>query len=232
MNRFTAFALRLYPRAWRERYGEEFAALLEQTNGGWRDALNVIRYGIIMQPPVIRAGALGAVGGLLIALGSWGWHDPGYNARIVIPRQAYKVCYKDANHCDPGLFRIGATEALKGEQARLDKKMLTDLIHQYDLYKEERARQPLEAVLKLMRSKITVLQGSEETLQLTFSDPDKSKAERVVRELAALCGHNNQTTLAVDRNSRGTALKPVTLGLMLGAMTGLASITIRKFRTA
>ncbi len=27
--------MRLYPRRWRERYGEEFTVLLEQANGGW-----------------------------------------------------------------------------------------------------------------------------------------------------------------------------------------------------
>ena len=30
MNRLTRFAVRLYPKAWRERYGVEFAALLDE----------------------------------------------------------------------------------------------------------------------------------------------------------------------------------------------------------
>ena len=34
--------LRLYPRAWRERYGEELAALLQQTGVGWRQIVDVI----------------------------------------------------------------------------------------------------------------------------------------------------------------------------------------------
>lgn len=36
-----ATLLRLYPRAWRERYGEEFVALIEQSGGGWRCLVNV-----------------------------------------------------------------------------------------------------------------------------------------------------------------------------------------------
>jgi hypothetical protein len=34
--------VRLYPRAWRERYGEEFSALLQDSPGGLRAVLNVL----------------------------------------------------------------------------------------------------------------------------------------------------------------------------------------------
>ncbi len=36
-----ATLLRLYPRAWREKYGDEFVALLEQTAVGWRQVVDV-----------------------------------------------------------------------------------------------------------------------------------------------------------------------------------------------
>ena len=35
--------LRLYPRAWRDRYGEELAALLEEHPASWSDQLDLIR---------------------------------------------------------------------------------------------------------------------------------------------------------------------------------------------
>lgn len=37
------FLVRLYPTAWRERYGEEFEALLETADDGFGSRLNVIR---------------------------------------------------------------------------------------------------------------------------------------------------------------------------------------------
>lgn len=37
-----AALLRLYPRQWREKYGEEFVALLEQTGVGWRQIIDVV----------------------------------------------------------------------------------------------------------------------------------------------------------------------------------------------
>jgi hypothetical protein len=43
MNRVVAHLLtRLYPRDWRERYGEEFEALLEDARGGPRTSANVL----------------------------------------------------------------------------------------------------------------------------------------------------------------------------------------------
>jgi hypothetical protein len=35
--------MRLYPRAWRERYGEEFEELLQNGRGGLRTTVNVVR---------------------------------------------------------------------------------------------------------------------------------------------------------------------------------------------
>lgn len=47
MNRRLArFLLRVYPRSWLNRYGEEFAALLEETNGSPAEILNVIQHGL------------------------------------------------------------------------------------------------------------------------------------------------------------------------------------------
>lgn len=44
MNSFLARLLvNLYPRTWKNRYGEEFVALLEEERGGIRAACNVIR---------------------------------------------------------------------------------------------------------------------------------------------------------------------------------------------
>ena len=44
MNRAVAHLLaRLYPRAWRERYGAEFEALLQDGPGGLRTSANVLR---------------------------------------------------------------------------------------------------------------------------------------------------------------------------------------------
>jgi hypothetical protein len=40
--RFARWLVRLYPRDWRERYGEEFEALLQDGPGGFRALVNVL----------------------------------------------------------------------------------------------------------------------------------------------------------------------------------------------
>ena len=41
MKQLIRFAAKLYPRSWRERYGAEFEALLDDTGADPRIALNV-----------------------------------------------------------------------------------------------------------------------------------------------------------------------------------------------
>jgi hypothetical protein len=42
-------SLRLYPRQWRRRYGDELAALLEDTTPGWASLFDLVRGACIMQ---------------------------------------------------------------------------------------------------------------------------------------------------------------------------------------
>src|SRR5687768_13915943 len=49
MKRLIEWAARLYPRAWRERYGEEFRALIEDVRPGWRELWDVLRGACGMQ---------------------------------------------------------------------------------------------------------------------------------------------------------------------------------------
>jgi len=63
----------LYPRAWRQRYGEEFDALIDDLAPRWRDVIDTIAGALIMQisrlalAPVVL-GLAGAVVGAALAL--------------------------------------------------------------------------------------------------------------------------------------------------------------------
>jgi hypothetical protein len=73
MKRLLRAAARLYPRAWRVRYGREFDALVEDLTPRWWDVLNVIVGALVMQmsrpvvSPVVLA-IVGAIAGALISL--------------------------------------------------------------------------------------------------------------------------------------------------------------------
>jgi hypothetical protein len=49
MRRWIAIAAKLYPRRWRERYGAEFDALMEDVDADWRELANVLGGAVKMQ---------------------------------------------------------------------------------------------------------------------------------------------------------------------------------------
>jgi hypothetical protein len=64
MKRFILLVARLYPRSWRQRYGDGFDALLEDLNPSWWDALDVLKGAATMQMTgwiVVGAAFLGTV---------------------------------------------------------------------------------------------------------------------------------------------------------------------------
>jgi hypothetical protein len=73
MKRLLRAAARLYPRAWRDRYGEEFDALIDDLAPRWRDVFNIVVGALIMQiarlslVPVAMAVA-GALAGAVVSL--------------------------------------------------------------------------------------------------------------------------------------------------------------------
>ena len=57
--RLARWLVRLYPRDWRERYGEEFDALLQDGSGGFRALVNVLWSALSER--VVPAATLGVV---------------------------------------------------------------------------------------------------------------------------------------------------------------------------
>ena len=49
MRRWLALSAKLYPRAWRQRYGVEFDALMEDVEPGWRQFADVLGGAVRMQ---------------------------------------------------------------------------------------------------------------------------------------------------------------------------------------
>lgn len=49
MRRIPHFLLGLYPRQWRDRYGEEFAQLLDDTSASPAAALDIARHGLALR---------------------------------------------------------------------------------------------------------------------------------------------------------------------------------------
>jgi hypothetical protein len=69
MDRLTKLASKLYPRWWRDRYGEEFTALLEDARPGLAGTLDIFQGALAMQLSTFSAKRtllVGAVAGLAL----------------------------------------------------------------------------------------------------------------------------------------------------------------------
>jgi hypothetical protein len=104
MRHWIAWAARLYPAKWRERYAEEFEALLEDHNAGWREFADVLREAFKMQVTSAAvywklAGAIAVAGAIVGAAISFGVPRL-YNSTAVIrvspPRDAQRPVSEDA----------------------------------------------------------------------------------------------------------------------------------------
>ena len=75
MKSLLRAAARLYPRAWRDRYGEEFDALIDDLRPRWRDVPNVLIGALLMhlsKPSLLTLAAgltvAGAIAGAVVSL--------------------------------------------------------------------------------------------------------------------------------------------------------------------
>ena len=192
MRRWILLAANLYPRAWRERYGEEFQALLEDVNPGWRELADVLGGALKMQiakgTTYLKIIAALAVAGMIVAAA----------ASFAVPRRyVSSAALRIAAQADA--TRIAGIAAVL-----LSRWYLTKLITgPLDLYSEERRRMPLEDVILQAQRDIQIgpmaaaSPNGAPTLGVSFAYPDKEKAQAVVRELAAEMVRVN---VAVNRN--------------------------------
>ena len=68
MRGLIRFLSRLYPTAWRERYGAEFAALLEDVEPDWRTPLDIVKGALEMRMGTWNLATISATTGLIGAL--------------------------------------------------------------------------------------------------------------------------------------------------------------------
>jgi hypothetical protein len=163
--------VRLYPAAWRERYGEEFSALLEDVPPRWRDLFDVVKGAIAMQVSqnrALRRTALTSLAGLLIA----------FAVSFIEPPHSSIATLRAPN---PLVVSYISQQALK-------RTSLADLILRYDLYHRDLYRWPMDEITDEMRRAIRIESDRQHPPAFTvqFQYPDRLKAQAVVGDLAAL----------------------------------------------
>jgi len=185
MKRVLRLAARLYPPAWRARYGAEFEALLEDTGANWSALADVLKGAMVMQftrwnaaRMVALCGTLGLAVAGVIAIQT---QDRYVSEAIIVGKQPVSGT------------ELGESLRQAGEKV-LAPSALADLIRKFDLYPEERKSEPLEKIAEKIRRNIDIVRavgwkGDDNAaipfvpFKLRFSYPDPSKAQAVTREL-------------------------------------------------
>lgn len=187
MKPLAKFLIRLYPTNWRARYGEEFEALLEDSSSDWRVTFDLLKGAIKMQlsvPAFPKLAVMLSIAGLLAGLGISFVVTPRFVSTAVMTLgDSLVTTTTPAVHTDlPEYF-------LQMETAILSRTSLSAIIQDpnLDLYKNDRAKIPLEDVIEKMRNDIKITReapGSNYlTFSVTFAYPDRARAQQTVQAL-------------------------------------------------
>lgn len=200
MNRLLRWTLRLYPRSWRDRYGAELEALLEDKGATYVDLPDLLRGALTLRLKTNAPLLLFAAAGLCLGLAMHSWAAPDYRATVTGPHS-------------------GSTEAI---QARAKDLMRNPSLHlfvqTYNLYREPRENHPLEEVLEQMRRDISIAKTSDNQVAVSFRYPDRLIAIDVARDLAIELGLKPQAEPVAMKHYKTWLLIP--FGLLLGLGLG------------
>lgn len=226
----------LYPRAWRARYGAELEALTEDVDAGWREFVDICKGAIKMQ--ILKGGAWRfaaacGVAGVIVA-GVIALRAPNQYSSMAVLRMA------------PGDWDERVDRLNQAEQDILSRKSLAGMIQKHDLYPEERKRLPLEDIVQDMRNRhvqIRMLNAPKtnapaRAFTISFESDDPGKALDVTKELTGRFIAAMKDTAPLELldpanrplyASRPNRLVMLTVGLVLGLLTGMVLVGIRRW---
>lgn len=190
-------AAALYPRAWRERYGAEFRALLDDLAPSLRDCFNVLGGALWMritsEAAWKLAGGMALAGAILAAFLS-------YRAPA---RYESTASVEMAPGAQPNAAERASVRLIELSQVVVTRKTLEDLIREFGLYKSERRQLPMEEIVTRIEERdlhFTWSNSQPLKLSIAFAYPDRVKAQAVLRELLAKMRDRSETL--VERRER------------------------------
>jgi hypothetical protein len=180
MRWLMGLAVRLYPKAWRGRYEDEFKALLEETKPSWRASFDVLKGAIEMQLRGVRFGKgviFLALGGFFVAL------IPSY---FIADQYAAKGILKiQPTRPREGLVpkSVVSSQMQEWVQRVFTNQELRRLIEKYRLYPEKQLKEPMEDLVEEMRENIVLQPAGKDLVLLQFRHRDRFSSKRVTEEL-------------------------------------------------
>jgi len=185
MRRALNALIWLYPKAWRNRYKNEFDALLDDVPPTWRALFDVFGGALKMQMKIWspwKAVAAFAAVGLLGAV-------------------AFSFTVPD-RYVSTAIFTIenGGQDGVSPTIQRMESRSaLTQLINEQGLYERERTHMPIQDVIELVKKDIRITTVSSTkglpAISISFTSGDAAKAQRTAGSLvqqfieASIHGH-------------------------------------------
>ena len=211
MRCWIVLAARLYPRAWRERYGDEFDALVEDAAADWRQLLNVTRSAISMQAllhlkELRLAGGLMLAGALLAMAASYGVPKRYVSSAVLQMAPVLVASQTTIPSVYPAgqdmLQRITADRIFQLRMQATGRDSMLRLLQQpgLDLYPVEREHEGLEDLAEYVLAgdihviPVSLPDGKNGLFRISVAYPDRVKAQAVVREMVAQIQRNNDAT--------------------------------------
>ena len=202
MKALMRLAAKLYPSAWRERYGDEFDALIEDSGATWPTAFDVWKGAMAMQLRS-KSGSwvVGAFSVVPIALAATLATSPNPAAKTQI--SGYSASNKQINDT---------------AQRLLSPKMVQALIERHHL---EPGATTEDGVQRVKR-RIRIRPGNPSGMWVGFEDPSPVAARAVVADVSQQFGEALHGTVSpVETQSRHHYGWPAFLGAAGGLMAGL-----------
>jgi LPS O-antigen subunit length determinant protein (WzzB/FepE family) len=206
MQRLIRWTARLYPAPWRERYGEELDALVEDIQPQWKDLFNVLLGALRMQMTLWNS--LKLVSAVALA------------GALVAGVFAFRTADR---YVSTAVMRI-----VPGGQADSDPQRTLDRLQQ-------RANQLLSRD-KALRIRLEQAQGGGgPALVISCEYPDKLRSQAVVRELVSSFASEKILEVLDPPNLPQRPLSPnrpliVAAGLLGGAVLGLLAVLVWRVR--
>jgi LPS O-antigen subunit length determinant protein (WzzB/FepE family) len=204
MRRLIRWIARFYPAQWRERYGEELDALIEDIQPEWQDLFNVLLGALRMQ--MTTRNSLKILGAVTLA---------GALAAGVL---AFRT---PDRYVSTAVMRI--TPADSDRQRALDR--LAEL--------QQKANQLLSRDKALRIRLVQAPGGRGPAFVISCDYPDKLKAQAVVRELVSSFAGEKILEILDRPSLPQRPIFPnrpmiVTVGLLGGAVLGLLAVLVRR----
>ena len=188
-------AARLYPAAWRARYGAEFEALMEDVAPQWRDVWNVAGGAMEMQMTDVSfwklVPALGVAGAIVMAVVAF-LVRPVYESGAVMRVTPTVVSEGQGEGIDAATAEFRRLDYLRTKT--LGREALARIVADEKLYPGEKVENGVARMQQNLRFTMPAFQargGHASLLVMSFRYPDAGKAQQVVKRLVDLMMEGN-----------------------------------------